>query len=107
MHVFHDLVGLHLPELLDGAVRPADFDFGIWLFTEPEVQPAIAEGSFHAYAAQRDIGCCRVELNPGDLYFFNTRCIHEVPALQGNSARIVLAVFIGYSPEDGEIFVWS
>ena len=73
----------------------------------PEVQPAIAEGSFHAYAAQRDIGCCRVELNPGDLYFFNTRCIHEVPALQGNSARIVLAVFIGYSPEDGEIFVWS
>lgn len=73
----------------------------------PEVQPAIGQGSFHAYAAQRDIGCCRVELNPGDLYFFNTRCIHEVPALQGKSPRIVLAVFIGYSPEDGEIFVWS
>ncbi len=64
-------------------------------------------GSFHAYAAEHGIGCCRVELNPGDLYFFNTRCIHEVPALQGASPRIVLAVFIGYSPEDEKIFVWS
>lgn len=73
----------------------------------PEVQPSLSAGSFHSYAAEHDIGCCRVELNPGDLYFFNTRCIHEVPALQGESPRIVLAVFIGYSPEDEDIFVWS
>ncbi len=73
----------------------------------PEVRPRLAAGSFHSYAAERNLGCCPVGLNPGDLYFFNTRCIHEVPALQGNSPRIVLAVFIGYSPNDPEIFVWS
>ena len=73
----------------------------------PEVQPFLAAGSFHAYAAEHKIGSCPVGLNPGDVYFFNTQCIHEVPALLGKSSRIVLAVFIGYSPEDPEIFVWS
>lgn len=73
----------------------------------PEVQPVIQEGTFHAYAAERGIGHCRVDLEPGDLYFFNTRCIHEVPAIRGKRPRIVLAVFIGYSPEDSEVFVWS
>ena len=46
-------------------------------------------------------------MGPGDLYFFNTRLIHEVPALEGADPRVVLAVFVGYSEEDGEIFVWS
>jgi hypothetical protein len=73
----------------------------------PEIQPFIEAGTFHDHAAGRGIGHCRVELNPGDLYFFNTRCIHEVPAIQGRMPRIVLAVFIGYSPGDGEVFVWS
>ena len=72
-----------------------------------EIQPHIAEGTFHRYAAEEGIENCRVELEPGDLYFFNTRCIHEVPAVQGNHPRIVLAVFIGYSPDDDEVFVWS
>ena len=73
----------------------------------PEVQPFLAAGSFHSYAAEHDIGSCSVKLSPGDLYFFNTQCIHEVPALQGKSPRIVLAVFIGYSPDDPEVSVWS
>jgi hypothetical protein len=73
----------------------------------PEVQPALDSGTFHAYAHEHGIGCCNVGLNPGDLYFFNTQCIHEVPALLGESPRIVLAVFIGYSPDDPEVFVWS
>ena len=76
------------------------------LWTE-DVQPHIAEGTFHEYAAANGIENYRVELSPGDLYFFNTRCIHEVPPVQGNHPRIVLAVFIGYSPDDDEIFVWS
>ena len=76
------------------------------LWTE-EVQPHIAEGTFHKYAATNGIENCRVELSPGDLYFFNTRCIHEVAAVQGKHPRIVLAVFIGYSPNENEIFVWS
>jgi len=73
----------------------------------PEVQPFLAAGSFHSYAAEHHIGCSPVKLNPGDLYFFNTQCIHEVPALQGKSPRIVLAGFIGYSPDDPEVSVWS
>ena len=48
-----------------------------------------------------------MDLQPGDLYFFNTRLVHEVPALEGSSPRVVLAVFIGYSADDPEVFVWS
>ena len=72
-----------------------------------EVEPHLAAGKFHEYAAQQQIGHCRVELEPGDLYFFNTRLIHEVPAVGGDDPRIVLAVFIGYEPDDPEVFVWS
>ena len=36
-----------------------------------------------------------VVLEPGDLYFFNTGCIHEVPGIDGEDARVVLATFIG------------
>lgn len=72
-----------------------------------EIQPYIVEETFDQYAKENNIQNCQVELEQGDLYFFNTRCIHEVPPVQGNRARIVLAVFIGYSPDDNEIFVWS
>ena len=72
-----------------------------------EIQPYIAAETFDRYAAENDIENYRVDLQQGDLYFFNTRCIHEVPPVQGTRARIVLAVFIGYSPEDDEVFVWS
>ena len=64
----------------------------------------------HPFSVERleqQIGNCRVELEPGDLYFFNTRLIHEVPAVGGDDPRIVLAVFIGYEPADSEVFVWS
>ena len=73
----------------------------------PEIQPHIADETFYQYATDNNIGNCQVDLEAGDLYFFNTRCIHEVPAVQGTNPRIVLAVFIGYSPDDPEVFVWS
>ena len=76
------------------------------LWTE-EVQSSIAEDRFADYAAAAGFERCRVELEPGDLYFFNTRCVHEVPAVAGDNPRIVLAVFIGYAEDDGEIYVWS
>ena len=60
-----------------------------------------------AYAAEHRITQYRVDLEPGDLYFFNTRLIHEVPGVDGVEPRIVLATFIGYSPDLDEIFVWS
>ena len=72
-----------------------------------EIQPYIAEETFDRYAVDNGIENYQVNLQQGDLYFFNTRCIHEVPPVQGTRARIVLAVFIGYSPDDNEVFVWS
>ncbi|MEM7132516.1 MAG: hypothetical protein AAF702_39805 [Chloroflexota bacterium] len=76
------------------------------LWTE-EIQPHIAAETFPNYAAANSVGNYRIDLAPGDLYFFNTRCIHEIPALEGDDPRAVLAVFIGYSEEDEEIYVWS
>ena len=52
-------------------------------------QPHIAAETFHQCAAENNIAQCRVDLEPGDLYFFNTRCIHEVPAIQGDLPRVV------------------
>jgi hypothetical protein len=73
----------------------------------PEVQPYIEAGTFPDYAAEHRITAYHVDLEPGDLYFFNTRCIHEVPAVQGQGPRTVLATFIGYGPDDPEVAVWS
>jgi len=74
---------------------------------QPEVDPYIKAGKFHEYAAAHDIENIEVHLMPGDLYFFNTRSIHEVPGLDGLLPRIVLATFIGFSEDRNEIFVWS
>jgi hypothetical protein len=73
----------------------------------PELDPYLEAGTFGDYAAQHGIARCQVDLEPGDLYFFNTRCLHEVPAVPGARARVVLAVFFGYSPADPEIYVWA
>ena len=47
------------------------------------------------------------DLEPGDLYFFFTENIHEVPAVVGDQPRAVLASFFAMSPDDDEIYVWS
>ena len=73
----------------------------------PELEPCLQEDGFAAYAAANAIERYQVDLQPGDLYFFNTRLVHEVPALEGSAPRVVLAVFIGYSEDDPEVFVWS
>ena len=71
------------------------------------IQPQIDAETFPAYAAANGLGNYTIALAPGDLYFFNTRCIHEIPALEGDDPRAVMAVFIGYSDDDDEIYVWS
>ena len=76
-------------------------------FWEPEITPHLQADTFPRYAKENQIESCDVSLQPGDLYFFNTGCIHEVPGVDGEDARIVLAVFIGYSPDRDEIHVWS
>ncbi len=74
---------------------------------EPDIDPHLRKGTFHQYAAEHDIDHVQVVLEPGDLYFFNTRAIHEVPGVAGDLPRIVVATFIGYSADRDEIFVWS
>jgi hypothetical protein len=76
-------------------------------FWKPEIQPYLANGTFEDYVRDHEIDSTEVELSVGDLYFFNTGCIHEVPAIEGETGRIVLATFIGFSESDDEIFVWS
>jgi hypothetical protein len=73
----------------------------------PELQEVLQADAFHRYAAERGVPHVRIELAPGDFYVFNTRHIHEVPAIRGNTPRIVLAMFLGYSADDEEVFVWS
>jgi hypothetical protein len=73
----------------------------------PEVDRFMQQERFAEYAAAHEIPSVRVSLEPGDLYFFNTQLIHEVPGVPGEQPRIVLATFIGYSPDDPEVFVWS
>jgi len=74
---------------------------------QPEAQPDLDARTFHQFAAERGIENTQVHLEAGDLYFFNTRSIHEVPGVAGPEPRVVLATFIGYSAGDGEVFVWS
>ena len=76
-------------------------------FWSPEVEPHLENDTFHDFAAAKSIPTVDVVLNPGDLYFFNTGCIHEVPGVAGDDARIVLATFIGYSSDREDIYVWS
>ena len=73
----------------------------------PELEPCLRQDRFADYARANAIERYRVDLEPGDLYFFNTGLVHEVPALEGSAPRVVLAVFIGYSEDDPEVFVWS
>jgi hypothetical protein len=74
---------------------------------EPHIDPHLKGGTFHDYAREQAIPKATVHLEPGDLYFFNTRCIHEVPGLAGATPRIVVATFIGFDEGRDEIFVWS
>ena len=76
-------------------------------FWQKELDPVLSSGTFHDYAEANEIQNIEVKLEPGDLYFFNTRLIHEVPGVAGEQPRIVLATFIGFSENRDEIFVWS
>ena len=73
----------------------------------PEVQAHLSNGTYYEYAAENKIEQCQIEVQPGDFYLFNSGCIHQVAAVEGNTHRTVLATFIGYSEDDDEIFVWA
>jgi hypothetical protein len=64
-------------------------------------------GAFRQYVDEKGIERVQVHLEPGDLYFFFTENIHEVPHIAGDQPRIVLAIFFAMSPDDNEIYVWA
>jgi hypothetical protein len=88
----------------DGRAAECILHHCLW---QPDVQPHLDARTFHDYAQEHGIENATVHLEPGDLYFFNTRLVHEVPGVDGTEPRVVLATFIGYSPDREEIFVWS
>ena len=63
--------------------------------------------AFRQFVEQNTIASFPVDLNTGDIYFFKSDSIHEVPGFGGRLARMTMATFIGYSEEDGQIMVWS
>ena len=71
------------------------------------VQEAREKGTFREYVAEQGIARTQVQLEPGDLYFFYSENLHEVPFVLGDRPRAVLAIFFAMSPDDDEIFVWS
>lgn len=73
----------------------------------PDLDAVLHERRFPEYARIHRIESTQVNLEPGDLYFFNTHCIHEVPGVNGQLPRVVLATFIGYDPTLPQIMVWG
>jgi hypothetical protein len=73
----------------------------------PQLQPVLASNSFAEYAARNQVERVQVKLDPGDLYFFFSENIHEVPKIVGDTPRAVLAIFFAMSADDDEIFVWA
>jgi hypothetical protein len=73
----------------------------------PTWEPSLEHGTFHAVAAARGVRRLRIELQPGDLYLFRSSSIHEVPPVRGKTARIVVAAFLGLTPDGDRFVVWS
>ena len=73
----------------------------------PALTEHLGRENFAAYVAREGIERVQVQLEPGDLYFFFSENIHEVPSVVGDQPRAVLAIFFAMSPDDDEIYVWS
>ena len=71
------------------------------------VQEQLNKEKFHQYIVREQIERVQIDLEPGDLYFFFSENIHEVPPVIGESPRIVLAIFFAMSLDDDEIYVWA
>ena len=78
-----------------------------WTGKKLDMSGGFNRPAFDQYVALTGIRSHRVILQPGDMYFFNTERLHEVPQFTGHRTRIVEACFFGYSKDDPEIFVWS
>ena len=68
----------------------------------PELQPALLS-DFQNHVAENGIERAQVHLEPGDLYFFFSENVHEVPPVVGDRPRAVLAIFFATSADEDEI----
>lgn len=62
---------------------------------------------FRQFCVKNDVDVAPVDLGLGDMCFSKTDNVHEAPGFGGAKARSVFCTFIGYGPDDPEIFVWS
>lgn len=74
---------------------------------ESAVEDILERGEFESFIRDNDVPSVQIELNEGDLYFFYIENVHEVPRTDRAATRVVLAAFIGTSPDEKEIYVWS
>lgn len=102
----HQLAGVLCLQATDATVETGECILHRERWT-PELQPTLDAGTFHEYAERNHVPNTCIRLEAGDFYVFHPRHIHEVPYIGGTTPRIVLATFIGYTPSDPEVFVWS
>ena len=73
----------------------------------PEVRRHLTAGTYRDFLRDHAVPQCTIAVEPGDFYLFNSGLMHEVGPVVGDAARIVLATFISYSPNDDEVMVWA
>ena len=73
----------------------------------PEWESKQQMKNFAERAVELGIPSAQVCLAPGDLYFFFTENVHEIPMVSRGRPRVVLAIFAAMSKEKREIAVWS
>jgi hypothetical protein len=76
-------------------------------YADDKVEDVLRQNEFPAYVDENQIARTLVQLEPGDLYFFSTENIHELPDTVGDTPRVVLAFFCAMSADRDEIFIWS
>ncbi len=92
--------------------QPAEFDEerGQTFVYRKRWDPSLPKGWNKTWVGDADsagIDRVRIQLEAGDLYVFCSEFVHEVPLVRGDTPRIVLAAFCGWSQDEDEMFVWS
>ena len=102
-HFEHQFAGVLCLQRAEQEGEPFIYD----CYADAEVDALVGAGRFDDYVRKQKIARTQVQLEPGDLYFFYTENIHEVPTVTGATPRVVLAFFCAMAEDRDEIFVWS
>ena len=102
-HFEHQFAGVLCLQCAEQEGEPFIYD----CYADGEIDAIVRAGDFKSHVQAQKITRTQVQLEPGDLYFFYTENIHEVPAIAGETPRVVLAFFCAMSADRDEVFVWS